>query len=55
MEMNQEEFVTIPKALYEELLDRDFKLSCLDRGGVSDWQWYEESLQDGGYWNDEDD
>ena len=30
----------------EELEDRDKKLSALEQGGVNNWEWYEESLQD---------
>ncbi len=30
----------------EELEDRDKKLSALEQGGVDNWEWYEESLQD---------
>lgn len=30
----------------EELEDRDKKLSALEQGGVDNWEWYSESLQD---------
>lgn len=29
---------------YLELLDRDDKLQALESGGVDDWEWYSESL-----------
>ena len=31
---------------YQELLNRDKKLSALERGGVDNWEWYEESLKE---------
>lgn len=36
-----EEQVTISKKEYEELLDRDFWLSCLERAGVDNWEGYD--------------
>lgn len=35
---------TISKEEYEELLERDRKLSALEAGGVDNWEWYGESL-----------
>lgn len=35
---------TISKEEYEELLDRDRKLTALENGGVDNWEWYDESL-----------
>lgn len=29
-----------------ELYDRDFKLNCLEAGGVDNWEWYDESLSE---------
>lgn len=37
-----------PEEKIEELLDRDFKLRCLENGGVDNWDWYGESLEE--YW-----
>lgn len=34
----------ISKEEYEELLNRDRKLTALENGGVDNWEWYEESL-----------
>jgi hypothetical protein len=31
---------------YQELLKRDKKLTALERGGVDNWEWYEESLKE---------
>ncbi len=35
---------SISKKEYEELLDRNRKLSALEAGGVDNWEWYSESL-----------
>lgn len=35
---------TISKEEYEDLLDRDRKLSALEAGGVDNWEWYSDSL-----------
>lgn len=43
---------TISKKEYEELLDRNRKLSALEAGGVDNWEWYSESLSQ--YYGDED-
>jgi hypothetical protein len=37
--------VVITKKEYEYLLQSDFKLQCLEEGGVDNWQWYFESLE----------
>lgn len=41
-----EEMVTITKAEYQRLLDVEFKMDCLEAGGVDNWDWYSESLKD---------
>lgn len=43
---------TISKKEYEELLDRNRKLSVLEAGGVDNWEWYSESLSQ--YYDDEE-
>lgn len=43
---------TISKKKYEELLDRNRKLSALEAGGVDNWEWYGESLSQ--YYGDEE-
>ncbi len=48
------ETVTISKKEYEDLLD-DRKWRCaLTAGGVDNWEWYSESLEAAGYYDDED-
>ena len=38
--------VKITYADYEELSDRNEKLTALENGGVDNWEWYSESLKD---------
>ncbi len=38
--------IKISKQELERLQDRDFKLSCLEQGGVDNWEWYGESLSE---------
>lgn len=46
------ETVTISKKEYESLLDdRKWRLA-LESGGVDNWEWYSESLDEGGYFDD---
>ncbi len=40
----EESNMSISKKEYEELLDRNRKLSALEAGGVDNWEWYGESL-----------
>lgn len=42
----------ISKEEYEELLERDRKLSALESGGVDNWEWYGECLSR--YYDDEE-
>lgn len=51
-EFTNEEKVAILDYI-EELEDRDKKLTALEFGGVDNWEWYSESLQDY-YFEDED-
>lgn len=37
--------ITITVEEYHDLLDRAFKLECLENGGVDNWEWYVESLK----------
>lgn len=50
---DEKEYTIIPRVEYQKLLDDSKKLSCLEAGGVDNWDWYSESLQDCGYWDDE--
>ncbi len=42
----------ISKKEYEELMDRNRKLSALEAGGVDNWEWYSESLSQ--YYDEEE-
>jgi hypothetical protein len=44
--MTTEETVTISKKLYEELLDSDLKLNCLENSGVDNWTWYDVAMEE---------
>lgn len=48
------ETVTISLKEYNSLKDDSFKLSCLEAGGVDNWEWYHESLQENGYYTEEE-
>lgn len=43
--------IEITEERYEELLDAEKKLDALEAGGVDNWQWYGDSLKDGGYFD----
>lgn len=51
-EPSGEEMVSITKKEYSHLLDRAFKLECLENGGVDNWEWYGESMKP--YFGDDD-
>lgn len=36
--------VTLPVDYYEELLDKEKILDALHRGGVDNWEWYDEAV-----------
>jgi hypothetical protein len=36
---------------YEELKQLAFEMLCLRYGGVDNWEWYDDSLRDGGYYD----
>ena len=48
-----EDSVQISKKEYEELKRRDKILSALEAGGVDNWDYYFDSLQDAGLTDDE--
>lgn len=53
MTMNVDnETITISKKEYESLLDDRKWRIALENGGVDNWDWYTESLQEGGYFDD---
>lgn len=35
---------------HKELQDLAAKMFCLEKSGVDNWEWYGESLDDGGYY-----
>ncbi|WEU80136.1 host RecBCD nuclease inhibitor [Klebsiella phage Oda] len=47
--------VTISAVRLKYLESRDEILSALEAGGVDNWEWYSESLQEAGLLDDEDD
>jgi hypothetical protein len=52
--VTNEETVTISKKEYLSLLDDRKWRECLEGGGVDNWSWYHESLQEGGYYDNDD-
>lgn len=48
-----EEMVTITKKEYESLLDDQKWRIALENGGVDNWEWYGESLQQAGYYDED--
>lgn len=46
------EYKVITQEEYEELVDRDLKLSCLEMGGVDNWNWYGEAMSK--YWEEKE-
>ncbi|MCC5780555.1 hypothetical protein H7H48_15950 [Nitratireductor sp. B36] len=49
-----EDIVTITKKEYESLLDAQKWRNCLQGGGVDNWEWYHDSLKEGGYFEDDE-
>ncbi len=47
-ESENNEMVTISKKEYVNLKDCQMQLRALERGGVDNWEWYEDSME--GYW-----
>lgn len=44
--MTQEETVTISAKEYDMLLQRDFKLNCLEGAGVDNWEGYDYAMEE---------
>lgn len=44
--MNLEETITIPKSRYRELLYDAYYFMALESGGVDNWTWYSDSIND---------
>lgn len=49
-----EEMITITKKEYLSLCDDRLWRIALENGGVDNWEWYHESLKEGGYFDDEE-
>lgn len=49
-----DEMVTITKSEYNSLLQQAKRLAALEAGGVDNWQWYYDSLRDGGCFDEDD-
>jgi hypothetical protein len=52
-ELDQSATVTISNNRYKELLEKENSLLALEAGGVSSWEWYEQSLKDYRYTMDD--
>lgn len=48
------DYTTISVDELESLRKDSFELQCLHAGGVDNWEWYSESLQRGGYFDNDD-
>lgn len=53
--MSEEKTVTITESAYAGLLADSETLAALESGGVDNWEWYHESLQQAGLLPGEDD
>ncbi len=51
--MSNKETITIPLSEYNQLKRADRMLAALEVGGVDNWEWYSDSLQE--FWAEEDD
>ncbi len=47
--------ITISKKVYDSLVRDAKELTALHVGGVDNWEWYYQSLQDAGLLDEEDD
>lgn len=53
-EAQADETITISLAEYKSLVRDQEELRCLHIGGVDNWEWYGDSLRDGGFYADEE-
>lgn len=42
----QEDIIAIPLKVYNMLVLRDFKLSCLENAGVDNWEGYDYAMEE---------
>lgn len=54
MTTQNESTISITQERYESLLRSERVLDALEAGGVDNWEWYYESLQNAGVYDDED-
>lgn len=47
------QLIAISVVRYKELLEAEKELDALHVGGVNNWQWYEDSLKDAGFYDDD--
>jgi len=45
MAKKQKEMITIDKELYEQLLDKERKLECLECCGVDNWGGWDDAME----------
>jgi hypothetical protein len=38
--------ITLRKTEYDDIIRSRMKLACLEGGGVDNWEWYGEAMQD---------
>ena len=43
---NSEEYTIVTKSDYEDLLDDQLFLNCLESSGVDNWEWYDEAMNE---------
>ena len=43
---NQEEYTIVKKSDYEDLLDNQLFLNCLESSGVDNWEWYDKAMNE---------
>ena len=53
-QFNDDGTVTISNEMYESFLEDQLWRTCLENGGVDNWEWYYESLKQGGFFGDEE-
>ncbi len=41
-----EEMVTITKERFDDLIDSERMLICLQNAGVDNWEWYDEAMEE---------
>jgi len=51
---NYDDYDKITRSRYKELVIKEAVLDALEAGGVDNWEWYSQSLEDAGIFDDED-